>query len=83
MAKYKTKLGNPEVKSLVENLLTDGIKDYLNKAKKDVMRFSSKWQNSLRSSISALLCATARAIALNYKKLVKFRFSARRYATAI
>ncbi len=33
----KTKLGNPEVKSLVENLLADGIKDYLNKAKKDVI----------------------------------------------
>lgn len=33
----KTKLGNPEVKSTVENLLTDGIKDYLNKAKKDVI----------------------------------------------
>ncbi|MDE5756539.1 MAG: DNA topoisomerase IV subunit B, partial [Clostridia bacterium] len=33
----KTKLGNPEVKSIVENLLTDGIKDYLNKAKKDVI----------------------------------------------
>ncbi|MDE6361581.1 MAG: DNA topoisomerase IV subunit B, partial [Clostridia bacterium] len=35
--KTKTKLGNPEVKSIVENLLTDGIKDYLNKAKKDVI----------------------------------------------
>ena len=33
----KTKLGNPEVKNIVENLLTDGIKDYLNKAKKDVI----------------------------------------------
>ena len=33
----KTKLGNPEVKALVENLLTDAIKDYLNKAKKDVI----------------------------------------------
>lgn len=33
----KTKLGNPEVKSIVENLLTDGIKDYLNKAKKDII----------------------------------------------
>ena len=33
----KTKLGNPEVKNLVENLLTDAIKDYLNKSKKDVI----------------------------------------------
>ena len=33
----KTKLGNPEVKSIVENLLTDGIKDFLNKAKKDLI----------------------------------------------
>ena len=33
----KTKLGNPEVKPLVENLLTDGIKDFLNKAKKDTI----------------------------------------------
>lgn len=33
----KTKLGNPEVKALVENLLTDAIEDYLNKAKKDVI----------------------------------------------
>ena len=33
----KTKLGNPEVKNLVENLLTDAIKDFLNKAKKDVI----------------------------------------------
>lgn len=33
----KTKLGNPEVKSLVENLLTDAIKDYLNRAKKDMI----------------------------------------------
>lgn len=33
----KTKLGNPEVKNLVENLLTDAIKDFLNKAKKEVI----------------------------------------------
>ena len=33
----KTKLGNPEVKILVENLLTDALKDYLNKAKKEVI----------------------------------------------
>ncbi|MBD5086942.1 MAG: DNA gyrase subunit B [Clostridiales bacterium] len=33
----KTKLGNPEVKNLVENLLTDAIKDFLNKSKKDVI----------------------------------------------
>lgn len=33
----KTKLGNPEVKNLVENLLTDAIKDFLNKAKKEVL----------------------------------------------
>lgn len=33
----KTKLGNPEVKNIVENLLTDALKDYLNKAKKEVI----------------------------------------------
>lgn len=34
----KSKLGNPEARTLVENLLTDAIKDYLNnKAKKEVI----------------------------------------------
>ncbi len=34
----KTKLGNPEARTLVEGLLTDAIKDYLNnKAKKEVI----------------------------------------------
>ena len=34
----KTKLGNPEARTVVEGLLTDAIKDYLNnKAKKDVI----------------------------------------------
>ncbi|MGN0788575.1 MAG: toprim domain-containing protein, partial [Christensenellales bacterium] len=32
----KTKLGNPEAKNMVENLLTDALKDYFNKVKKDV-----------------------------------------------
>ncbi len=33
----KTKLGNPEVKTNVESLISDALKDFLNKAKKDVI----------------------------------------------
>ena len=33
----KTKLGNPEVKNLVESLLTDALKEYLVKAKKETI----------------------------------------------
>ena len=33
----KTKLGNPEAKINVENLLSEGLKDYLNRAKKDTI----------------------------------------------
>lgn len=33
----KTKLGNPEVKTQVENILTDVLRDWLNKAKKETI----------------------------------------------